>query len=274
MTCNWDISYARCESSNDKAFLKTVEPSVKNTAEEMATELLNNWTGKSFGVCPFVVRPVKDSDTTCEPYSPGAAEFTQHILSGSSSPWKPELIRGKWYNLTCRACYSSKATERDWQAVTLPSNLHEVTAVWLNGKKLEPGQYAVLNGVVYPGDGIVFPEHQDLTADFKSEANTFAIEFTAGTVPPTAGKVAAGVLAVEIMRSLCKDRNCQLPERLQSITRQGVTMGFIDSFEGLDEGKTGLWLVDSWVASLRGSKRSSAVYSPDGARTTRKRYKF
>ena len=274
MSCTWNISYARCESTNDKAFLETVEPEVKATAEDMATELLNNWTGKAFGLCPFTVRPVKDSPDNCEPYSPGELEFTQHVLSSSGSLWKPALIGGTWYNLTCGKCYSPKATSIDWQGVHLPNRLHEVTAVWVDGKKLEAGQYVVLGTSLYPGEGIVFPEHQDLTADYRSEPNTFAIEFTKGTLPPVAGQVAAGVLAIEIMRSLCKDRNCQLPERLQSITRQGVTMGFIDSFEGLEDGKTGLWLVDSWVASLRGVKRPATVLSPDGSRDKKTRYRF
>lgn len=275
MTCTWKVSYVQCENTKDKAFLENVSEEIRQSAESMATELLNRWTGRAYGLCSYVVRPTKDTQD-CEKYSPGALDFTSRTLARSRTPWTPALIGGKWYNLTCSSCRGSSATAdlHAWQGVSLPRPLHEVTAVWVNGEKLESGQYVVIEGVVYPAGDTVFPENQDLSGNYHTDTNTFAIEFTHGTTPPMAGQIAAGVLSLEIMRSLCKDTGCKLPERLQSITRQGVTMGFVDTFEGLEDGKTGLWLVDSWVSSLRGAKRPSAVHSPDGSNNPRKRYQF
>jgi hypothetical protein len=34
-------------------------------------------------------------------------------------------------------------------------------------------------------------------------------------------------------------------------------------FEGLDEGKTGIWLIDSWVASVMKSDIGFSLASPD-----------
>lgn len=277
MSCDWPISYARCESTKDKAFLASVDPETKATAEVMATELLNNWTGRAYGLCPFLVRPFKDSND-CPPDSPGEADFTRNTLgaSGRGGGWQPALIGGHWYNLTCQGCPGPAGADPTLQAqgVKLPGPVHEVRSVWVNGRQLERGQYILLGEVLYPAPGYKFPEHQDLTADYLTEEDTFAIDFVRGTPPPVGGEVAAGVLALEIMRSLCKDSSCKLPERVQTITRQGVTMGFVDDFSGLEEGRTGLWLVDSWVASIKAPRRPSAVHSPDGSRKLGRRFRF
>lgn len=274
MTCTWNISYVQCDNTKDKALLENVSEEVKLAAENMAIELLNQWTGKSYGLCEYVVRPQRDY--SCDTYTPGETDFRKNLLRANRTNWTPALIGGKWYNLTCNTCEPQHApyNANAYQGVSLPRPLHEVTGVWVNGSILDAGQYVVIEGVVYPTNGTIFPENQNLDDDYHSDNNTFAIEFTYGVVPPMAGQLAAGVLSLEIMRALCKDSGCKLPERLQSITRQGVTMGFVDNFDGLEDGKTGIWLVDSWVSSLRGAKRHSTVHSPDGSQHPRKRYQF
>ena len=40
-------------------------------------------------------------------------------------------------------------------------------------------------------------------------------------------------------------------------------MTMMDAFEGLDEGRTGLWMVDSWLESVRKPPRPARVHNPD-----------
>lgn len=64
----------------------------------------------------------------------------------------------------------------------------------------------------------------------------------------------------------CGDSNlCQLPERVASITREGISMTTVDPQTFLDRGLTGLIRVDEWLASYASRKvhRPSAVYSSD-----------
>ena len=75
--------------------------------------------------------------------------------------------------------------------------------------------------------------------------------------------VAAGVLALELAKAACMDRDCALPARLQTVTRQGVTVQVQDDFDEMQEGRTGIWLVDSWVTSIRKPRQLARAYNPD-----------
>ena len=71
------------------------------------------------------------------------------------------------------------------------------------------------------------------------------------------------MLAWELSKAVeCPDE-CELPQRVQSVTRQGVSVTVLDQFEDLDEGRTGIWLIDSWVASVTRPPSGGSVLSPD-----------
>src|SRR3546814_20637846 len=71
------------------------------------------------------------------------------------------------------------------------------------------------------------------------------------------------MLAVERAKAACNDKSCGLPRRVQSVTRQGVTVAVLDAFDNIDEGHTGIWLIDSWVASVVRRPRKMRVLHPD-----------
>src|SRR3546814_4772015 len=50
--------------------------------------------------------------------------------------------------------------------------------------------------------------------------------------------ISAGRLANELAKAACNDKSCGLPQRVQSITRQGVTVAVLDSFDDIDTGHT------------------------------------
>jgi hypothetical protein len=54
-----------------------------------------------------------------------------------------------------------------------------------------------------------------------------------------------------------------LPERVQTITRQGVTVGFLDPQDFLEKGRTGITMIDLWLRSVnpRGISRRARMYA-------------
>jgi hypothetical protein len=79
------------------------------------------------------------------------------------------------------------------------------------------------------------------------------VTYAWGRAPTEGGQVAAESLAHQIAMALTPNlvAECQLPARVTSITRQGVTMAVLDPLTFLNEGRTGLGDVDLWLASLR-----------------------
>lgn len=103
-----------------------------------------------------------------------------------------------------------------------------------------------------------------------TEPNTFAVDLTFGADPPAMGKQAAAAMAVEFGKAWSNQTN-RLPQRLTSITRQGVSMAVLDPMAFLDKGMTGIYEVDLFVKTYNptASKVRPAVWSPDVPRPRR-----
>lgn len=96
------------------------------------------------------------------------------------------------------------------------------------------------------------------------------VTYTYGLEPPAAGKAACIELAVELGRAASSDPDqpCQLPQRLRAVSRQGLTFeqsSELDRFEFLDKGRTGIYAVDLFLASVnpKGRAQAARVWSPD-----------
>jgi hypothetical protein len=96
------------------------------------------------------------------------------------------------------------------------------------------------------------------------------VTYTWGQAPPDGGKAAAVEYATQLILGKAGDSACQLPRRVQSITRQQVTIALLDPGDYLDQGRTGVPSIDLWLAAVNpaGLKRRPAVWSPDVDRTT------
>ena len=88
------------------------------------------------------------------------------------------------------------------------------------------------------------------------------VTYTAGAVSPM-GRRAVAVLAAELERARTGDSKCALPQRVQTVTRQGVTFAMLDPQTFLEAGRTGLYLVDLFLAAARSPRRTTTVTSPD-----------
>jgi hypothetical protein len=97
------------------------------------------------------------------------------------------------------------------------------------------------------------------------------VTYTYGTQPPTAGRAAAKLLAIELVKSYEGDETCALPQRVTSVARQGVSYTVLDDQDFIDNMRTGLYAVDLFLKASNPDKaRARArVFSPDTNRARR-----
>ena len=97
------------------------------------------------------------------------------------------------------------------------------------------------------------------------------ITYTYGIEPPTMGKMAARVLAMEFCKLWNGDDDCVLPQRVTSISRQGVSYTILDSQDFIDDMRTGLYSIDLFLKSVNPDKarNKARVFSPDVPRGRR-----
>lgn len=97
------------------------------------------------------------------------------------------------------------------------------------------------------------------------------ITYTYGIEPPTMGKMAARALAMEFCKLWNGDDDCILPQRVTSISRQGVSYTILDSQDFIDDMRTGLYSIDLFLKSVNPDKarNKARVFSPDVPRGRR-----
>jgi hypothetical protein len=97
------------------------------------------------------------------------------------------------------------------------------------------------------------------------------ITYTYGAPVPVAGKMAARTLAMEFAKLWAGDDDCALPQRITSISRQGVSYTLLDSQDFIDDVRTGLYAVDLFLKTSNPDKarNRSRVFSPDVPRARR-----
>ena len=263
--CDWPL--LGCEDCTDLTALDPEEgegggegpvPVSREDIEAMATAFLWNWTGKRFGLCEVEVRPQRQ-DCYGATYR-GAAGTTS---SGSGSqPWQPVLLGGEWFNIGCGSC-GDRCGCSSVSSIRLPGPVDSIESVTVDGEVLPVDAYRVDNRkILVRQDGGEWPVCNDLGKP-PTEPGTWQVVYNQGVPVPRGGQVAAGVLACEFAKAVCQSNDCRLPQRIQTVTREGVTVGVLDPFDGIDLGRTGIWLIDSWVASVTKAPARSTVHSPD-----------
>lgn len=89
-----------------------------------------------------------------------------------------------------------------------------------------------------------------------AEPTRMEVRYTYGSPPPAPVVKAIETLSAELLKAIVGDRTCKLPERVTSVTREGLTMALIDPQDFLDKGRTGLVQVDMVLST----------YNPGGVR--------
>jgi hypothetical protein len=182
-------------------------------------------------------------------------------------PWIPVLTGGTWINIgpNCGCHIAWDCACNGIPQVNLGrSDVTEILNVTIDGVTLSAANYRLDHGRwLVRTDGGFWPCCQNLAKDI-GEDGTWSIELEYGLAPPEMGRLAAAHLAGELIKS-CTGGDCDLPERVTTITRQGVTLALLDPQLFLTEGRTGLYQVDLFLAAVNpnGLARRASAWSPD-----------
>lgn len=252
--CDWPVTYADCAPAEPggepvlPAPLDGMTPEQVANFETLATDYLWRFTGHRFGVCEVTIRPCVQGCASGHVTFRGRGPHVQR-------QWGPVLVGGEWYNTGCGRCGDSCGCGGA-APLAIPGPVASVAEVVVNGDVLDPNTYRVENGnLLVRADGERWPDCG------------IQITYDRGLPVPLGGQMAAGILAVELAKAYCGDSGCALPKRVQSITRQGVTVAILDSFDDVEKGHTGIWTIDSWIASVTSPtlppRRGPVVLSPD-----------
>lgn len=261
--CSWDSDVCCDPLAGALAGNDEVTKALAQRSVNAAAEIMYALSGRQFGECELTVRPCRTD--CCDPCE----------MSGYR--WTPALIGGQWTNVSCGTCGDTCSCTKVCE-VALPGPITSIIEVRLNGVVLPPTSYRVDNrrtlvALTRPVDdgngGLVeesycWPTCQDMNLDATKD-NTWQVTYLRGKPVPDGGKAAFSELACELYKACTSDGTCKLPKRVTSITRDGVTMAFLDPQTFMAEGLTGLYMPDLWIKSVnpKALPRSAAILSPD-----------
>lgn len=240
--CGWTVDV--CDDCCDDG-LNLLPSGQVELVMDVAIDFLFNATGRRFSSCTRTYRPCRRS---CGDFWGGLPQ--------------PYRLEGRWVNLTCGTCTSGCGCSTTSEVIL--NDVQAVTSVKIDGEELTPsGTVAVYDhSRIVRIDGALWPMCQDLSVIDGPGAWSITVE--QGVPVPRGGDFVAGILACEMAKACANSDGCRLPKRVQSLTRQGVVLGFQDTFEGLELLRTGLYEVDAWIEGNRRSIfRQASISSPD-----------
>jgi hypothetical protein len=257
--CNWTVSYSACSGAADAI----PDCDDKATFETMAATYLWEWTDRRYGLCEVTIRPCRRGCVNGGwPWPRRNGWHPPAGGGGGTGGWYPVLIGGTWYNLR-DDCGADDCSCGLVSRLRLPGPVNSVSSVVIDGTTLASSAYRVDGSTLVREDGELWPQCQYLEREL-GEDGTWSVTYMHGLPVPEGGRIAAGLLAAELYKAACGDGSCALPKRVQSVARQGVSLALMPSFEGsVEKGYTGVWLIDSWIASVTRPIKQSVVMSPD-----------
>lgn len=241
---DWPV-YWTCEVTN-------YSPELTGYAVGAASRILWALSGRRFGLCTGVLRPCADDcgDYAAFPLWSGRAGYTM-------PPWD-------FYRLPYCAggCLGGCACTHI-PSLRLPDTVHSVVEVKLDGTPMPTGSYRLERRLLSRTDGRAWPRCNDLPLP-DTEPGTWSVTALFGEEVPDSGRLAMGEMVCEILKA-GSGVDCRLPPGVTQLVRQGVTISYPDVGQLLKDGRTGLYLVDLFLASENpdGLKRRSRVYDVD-----------
>jgi hypothetical protein len=129
------------------------------------------------------------------------------------------------------------------------------------------------NGLVLDPSSYYLVEHStvQISAGVPWTPCNTEITYSYGNEPPVLGKMAARTLAIEFAKLWNGDDDCALPQRVTSVSRQGVSYTIFDNQEFIEELKTGLYAIDLFLKTVNPDKarNKAKVFSVDAPRGRR-----
>lgn len=190
--------------------------------------------------------------------------------SGSTLSYSPVLIDGQVSNIQSGGLLNRFGYNQDFQG----DGTSSASRLRLRGRKVvKIHTVRDLNGTIIDPSKYYLAEHSTLVGVPGSGwfSSRVEVTYTYGSPPPTAGRAAARVLATELVKLYEGDDTCALPQRVTSVSRQGVSYTLLDSQDFIDELRTGIYAIDLFLKTANPDKARarSRVFSPDMPRARR-----
>lgn len=235
---------------------------VTGAALQAATEVLWSLSGRRFGLCTVTLRPCK---RTCSDV-PWPNTLWPSVQPGWTYPMPVNMGGGEWLNLTCGSCV------RDCSCVTLeevllPGPVYDIVQVKVDGDVLDSDAYRLDNSrILVRVDGGSWPRCNNLNLT-DTEEDTWSVTARYGEDVPVIGQMAVGELACEFVKYMLGE-DCALPQPIQSLSRQGVNITYVDPGELLANGRLGLRFSDMFIQTVNpgGLRARARFYDVDGPR--------
>jgi hypothetical protein len=187
-------------------------------------------------------------------------------LGASSKNYYAALIAGEVYNMPI--------SDFDQYAELVADGLSPESRIKLRGRPVtQIHSIRTRDGRILDPSSYYLVDHSTIQASAGVPWTPCNIEVTYsyGTEVPAAGKMAARTLALEFAKLWAGDDDCMLPQRITSISRQGVSYTLLDSQDFIAELRTGLYAIDLFLKTVNpnGAKSRARVFSPDMPRARR-----
>jgi hypothetical protein len=132
-----------------------------------------------------------------------------------------------------------------------------LVSVVIGGEAVPTGSFRIDDGEwLVRTDGECLPMCQD--------AEGWTVTYMRGISVPPGGQRSLGEIMAQVYAA-CNSKPCALPQHLQTIAKQGVTVGMFNPLDFVREGKTGLYFTDLWLTAVNPQARPQAarIASPD-----------
>lgn len=162
----------------------------------------------------------------------------------------------------CVPCHSCKPNQIDlgyWPVTRITAIRQEGSAADVADFHIDSYRYLVRN------DGEPFPYRNNMSAlpgsaeDNADDGYVFEVTVEYGMQVPRLMTRATRALACELVQG-CLELPCKLPTRVNSLSRQGVSMDVVNPHDLLINGRTGIYEVDLAIAVLNPSKIQSPSF--------------
>lgn len=217
----------------------TIDPGgvYTQSAIETASEILFKLSGEKY--------PGISTVTDC---------YTSEVYTSVTTT--PVLIAGNVYNIP-----NLDAGVRNLRLRHSPVN--SIQEVRFDGILLDSSEYELRNKA--------YIVKKNKTPWIMDSVHDLCVTYSYGTPPPSAGKKAAIRLANELILADKGSSQCALPERITSVSRQGVSYTVLDPQSFLENGRVGIYEVDLFLSAFNPSKakKKARVFSVDRPRGER-----
>lgn len=265
LPCNWTVDTGCCDE------WATYSSDLQIAAAEYGALVVWAATGRRFGACTRTVRPCRRDCGDCDNWIPG--------YYWSEGTWLPYIMDGAWRNCWCPnnsgSCWNCRASCQ----IYLTPPVSGIVEVRFSGSGVvDPSTYRVDNwqwlvrqgpAVTASGATACWPVTNDYNFPVTgplapADDSAWQVTYLWGLPVPSVLQRAAGELACEWARS-CVGAACRLPQRVTSISRQGVNVTLADVDQLLENGLTGLTTVDQVIRTMNPYRLTSRmkIASPD-----------